>query len=73
MKQQTTMEDYLEKYETLVSPLRNLPDALMEGAFMNGLKPEVQVEVRMMKPTNLAQMIEAAQLVEEINKVLYLG
>ena len=27
----------------------------------------------MMKPTNLAQMMEATQLVEERNKVLYLG
>ena len=73
VKQETTVEDYLEKYEALASPLCNLPDAVMEGAFMNRLKSEVQVEVRMMKPTNLAQMIEVAQLVEERNKVPYLG
>ena len=36
VKQETMVEDYLEKYETLVSPLRNLPDAVMEGAFTNG-------------------------------------
>ena len=73
MKQETMVEDFLEKYETLGSPLRNLPNAVMEVAIMNGLKPKVLVEVRMMKPTNLAQMIEACQLVEERNKVLYLG
>ena len=73
MKQETIVEDYLKKYEALVPPLQNLLDAVMEGPFMNGLKPKVQVEVRMMKPKNLAQMIEATQLVDERNRVLSLG
>lgn len=46
VRQETTVEEYLHQYEILVSPLCHLSAAVMEGTFMNRLKPEIQVEVR---------------------------
>lgn len=42
----------------------------MESTFINGLKPEVQAEVRMLKPSGLGRIMERAQRVENRNTIL---
>ena len=38
---------------------------VQESTFINGLKPEIRAEVRMMKPTGLIEVMKFAQSVEE--------
>lgn len=42
----------------------------MESTFINGLKPEVRAEVRMLKPSGLGRIMELAQQVEDSNTIL---
>ena len=47
--------------------ITSLPEEVLEGTFMKGLKPKIRAEVRMLKPNGLGPLIEATQLVEEKN------
>lgn len=47
-----------------------LPDEVLESTFVRGLKPEIRVGIRVLKPTGLGQLMEMAQLVEEKNMAI---
>ena len=36
-------------------------ERIQESTFINGLKPDIKVEVRMMKPTGLSEVMKFAQ------------
>ena len=59
--------EYHQCFETLASPLENLPETMLEGHFINGLKPNIKVELR---PRGLEQMMDLAQCIEEQNQVV---
>ncbi|TYK05420.1 Ty3/gypsy retrotransposon protein [Cucumis melo var. makuwa] len=48
----------------MVAPMNDLPEWVIEDTFMNGLLPWVRSEVVFCRPKGLAEMMEAAQMVE---------
>lgn len=49
----------------LVAPLENVPENILMGQFINGLKDEVKAEVRLLNPINLDWAMDLAVRVEE--------
>lgn len=43
------------------SPLRDVPKEILEGISVNGLKEEIRVELRLLKPVGLGEIKEIAQ------------
>jgi len=70
LRQRGTVGDYRQSFEALALPLENLPEAMLEGHFMNGLKPEIGAELRVLRPRCLEQMMDLAQRIEERNLVV---
>ena len=50
LKQESTVREYRRVFVSLASPWPNLPEHVMESAFINGLRPDIRAEVRMLKP-----------------------
>lgn len=65
IKQEASVAEYIETFETLSTPLPHLSDEVLECAFLNGLDLVVRVEVLATEPTGLEQM-KRAQLIEDI-------
>ena len=55
------VSNYCQNFETLASPLENLPEVVLEGHFINGLSPEIKAELRVLRPRSLEQMMNLAQ------------
>lgn len=70
LKQWGSVREHRLCFETLASPLEGMPEALLEGQFINGLKPEIRAELRMLRPNGLDQLMEVAQRIEERNMVV---
>lgn len=66
--QTTTVVDYRRKFIETAAPLQRIPEEILLGQFINGLKEEVKVEVRLLNPLSLEQAMEYAVKVEEKNK-----
>lgn len=61
--------EYRRKFIETVAPLERLPEEIMLGQFLNGLKEDIRAEVRLLNPINLEQAMELALRVEERNQV----
>ena len=46
-------KDYRLCFRTLASPIEDMPKAKLEGHFINGLKPDIRAEIRVLRPTGL--------------------
>ncbi|KAH9650018.1 hypothetical protein KPL70_026202 [Citrus sinensis] len=65
LTQGSSVREYRRKFIELSAPLENITDELALGNFINGLKPEIRVEVRIMEPNNLGRAMDLAQKIEE--------
>lgn len=65
IRQEGTVPDYHCLFEALSSPLTGLSEDVLESTFIKGLRPDIRVQVRMMKPSGLPQIMEFAQRVED--------
>ncbi|KAA0047599.1 ty3-gypsy retrotransposon protein [Cucumis melo var. makuwa] len=65
IKQEGTVEEYLQRFEELSAPLPEIAEDVLEGTFTNGLDPIIRIEVFSMRALGLEDMMEAAQLAEE--------
>ncbi|TYK16772.1 Transposon Ty3-G Gag-Pol polyprotein [Cucumis melo var. makuwa] len=63
--QETTVEEYRNRFDKLVAPLSDLEDRVVEETFMTGLFPWIRAEVILCRPKGLAEMMLTAQLVED--------
>ena len=63
--QDDSEQEYCRKFIELSTPLENVFDEVALGNFLNGLKPEIRIEVRILEPNNLGQAMELAQNIEE--------
>ncbi|XP_052185288.1 uncharacterized protein LOC127796925 [Diospyros lotus] len=70
LRQKGTVKEYRQCFEALASPLENLPEAMLDGHFINGLQPDIKAELRVLRPRGLEQMIDLAQRIEERNRVV---
>lgn len=59
------MQEYFEEFEALLVFIPNIFSSLLESTFLNRLKEEIIRKINMLIPTNLRDMINLAQLVEE--------
>lgn len=60
IKQEGTMADYVRKFEDVSAQVSGWDDVKLEGIFLNGLKPEMQELVYMMKQQSLPELIAVA-------------
>lgn len=69
-KQERIVLEYVEEFERLSAPLREASEEYLIGAFRNGLRAEVKVELRLTNALSLREVIESALCVEERNRIL---
>ena len=70
LRQIGSVDEYCCQFELLVVSLIDVPNPIQEGNFINGLKPEIKVEVRMAQPKGLGRIIDLAKRVKERNEML---
>ncbi|MCI35805.1 hypothetical protein A2U01_0057026, partial [Trifolium medium] len=58
LKQKGTVMEYREKFEMLIVPLRREERVMLESIFMNGLKGEIQAELKLYECHDLADMMD---------------
>ena len=63
IKQEGSLEHYLEEFERLSELVSNWPESALMATFLEGLLPWLGREVKMREPTSLAQCIRLARLV----------
>ncbi|XP_062108212.1 uncharacterized protein LOC133819070 [Humulus lupulus] len=71
--QTSTVKDYRVRWEVLASRVPDIPEHILEGSFMRGLKDEIKAALHILQPIGLAQIMDTAQRVEEGNQLLHLG
>ncbi|KAA0045216.1 Ty3/gypsy retrotransposon protein [Cucumis melo var. makuwa] len=64
IKQESTVEEYRNRFDKLLAPVASLPTVVLEETFMNGLNPWLKSEVETLEPNGLAQMIKLALKIE---------
>lgn len=69
LRQEGSVREYRQWFESLAAPLTEIPDGLLEGHFINGLKAEVKAELRVLRPNGLEEIMEMAQRIDEKNMV----
>ena len=57
-------------FETLVVPVSEVSKAFLEGHFINGLKPEIRVEIKVLQPRGLDRIMSMAQCIEDKNAAM---
>ena len=68
--QTSTVQEYQRQFEMLSAPLRELPPSVLEAAFVNGLRPDIQAELRQLDPTGLVGKMRATRRIEEKQRTL---
>ncbi|XP_062085564.1 uncharacterized protein LOC133791660 [Humulus lupulus] len=71
--QETTVKDYRLKWETLASRVSGVPEHILEGSFVKGLKEEIKGPLHILQPVGLAQIMETTQRIEEGQQLLLSG
>lgn len=69
--QVSTVNDYKRRFIETAAPLDRIAENILMGQFINGLKEEIRVEVRLLNPVNVEQAMELASRVEERNQVTH--
>ncbi|GAU13154.1 hypothetical protein TSUD_112140, partial [Trifolium subterraneum] len=70
LKQKTTVMEYRDKFELLIAPLRREERVMLESIFLNGLKDEIQAELRLYESHDLTDLMDRALLIEEKNELV---
>ncbi|KAJ1404447.1 Retrotransposon gag domain [Sesbania bispinosa] len=73
LKQMTSVEEYREKFELYVGPLKGTDPEYLKGIFLNGLKEAVRAELKLHRLGSLPKMMDYAQRIDEKNRVLNNG
>ena len=68
VKQLGSMMDYIEQFECVAGPLKDVDRGIMRGIFVNGLRPELQAEIKSLDLDSLAEIKERALMLEERNR-----
>ncbi|PNX61324.1 hypothetical protein L195_g052396, partial [Trifolium pratense] len=58
LKQKGTVLEYRDKFEELVAPLRREERVMLESIFLNGLKEEIQAELKLYESHDLADLMD---------------
>ena len=68
VKQVGSVMDYIKQFERVSGPMRNVDKEIMKGIFVNGLKIELQAEVKSLELDSLAEMKDRALMLEARNR-----
>lgn len=60
MKQEGIVGEYRRKFLELVALLDDVPDDMVLGKFINGLRSDIKEEIRVLKPNHLGRAMELA-------------
>ena len=71
LRQEGSVRDYRLMFEMLAAPVVDVPESILEGQFINGLKPEIRAELRVLRPRGLDRIMGLAQSIEEKNIALH--
>lgn len=69
VKQTGTVAEFRQKFIEMASPIEHIPESMLMAHFVNGLKDEIRVEVRMLGLYTLEQAMDLALKVEEKNRI----
>ena len=61
VRQEGSVVDYRRDFVERVSPLDRVPEDILLGAFVNGLKDVIKRELRLLDPVSLEQVMEWAK------------
>lgn len=61
--------EYGEKFELLSGCLGGISEAVLEGNFIKGLKPEIRAVLCLLRSRGLGETMELAQMIEDKNVV----
>ncbi|KAJ9546301.1 hypothetical protein OSB04_018844 [Centaurea solstitialis] len=62
---ETTVREYVDRFESLAGQLLDLPEKVLESTFIKGLKPELRSAIRIMEPETLARAMRMAVKMDE--------
>nr|XP_027188679.1 uncharacterized protein LOC113785810 [Cicer arietinum] len=70
LKQTGTVDEYVENFEKYVGAMRTIDQEFVRGIFLNGLKQELQAEVKLYELNSLSEMIQKVILIEQKNMLV---
>lgn len=70
VKYEGSVVEFKRNFEALVASITGISGKVMEGIFINGLKPDVRAEVRVLGPKGFGQIMDVAQRVEDQNNLI---
>lgn len=73
IKQTSSVMKYREKFERESAPLKKEERIMLKGIFINGLKEEIQAELKLHAAGTLDELMDRALLLEEKNNALRKG
>ncbi|XP_062093477.1 uncharacterized protein LOC133799480 [Humulus lupulus] len=73
INQTTTVKEYRVRWEMLAARVLDVPEHILEGSFMRGLKDEIKAALHVLQPIGLAHIMDTAQRVEEGQQLFYSG
>lgn len=59
------MEKFRQAFEVLAAPLKGISNEVLESTFVNGLRLEIIVEIHLLGPKGLGQIMDIAQEVKD--------
>lgn len=65
ISQTGTAREYVTLFERMAAQLPRLPEEVLDGVFVKGLKPELRTTVRAHQPSGLSQAMELALVIDE--------
>ena len=65
LRQKDTVRNYRRDFIALASNAPEIPDPILEMAFLNGLRPKIKVGVKLMSLRGLQRVMDVAKLVED--------
>lgn len=70
LKQDGTVHNFYQQFKVLSAPFDWMSDNVKERTFINNMKPKVRVEVQLLQPKGLDQIMLVAQRVEDKNSIM---
>ena len=65
-----TVADFHNQFEVLVATLLQLPESTFKGGFLNGIRNDLRVKVKLLQLADLNNVMLLAQQVEKCNSTL---
>ncbi|GJZ02921.1 ankyrin repeat-containing protein [Tanacetum coccineum] len=66
--QEGSAREYVSLFETLAGQLVGIPEQVMEGTFIKGLRPESRSAIRVMQPEGLNHAMKLAMIIMKIRR-----